>query len=80
MKQSEGVECFDKYATEYENWFEVNGVYYEEELQTLKDLIGNAQNGLEIGVGTGRFAVQPNIFVGIDPSRSMREIAYIRSI
>lgn len=75
MKQLQGIECFDKYATEYENWFEVNSTYYEEELQALKNLIGNTQNGLEIGMGTGRFSVQPNIFIGIEPSKSMREIA-----
>ncbi len=44
-------------------------------MQALKDLIGNTKDGLEIGVGTGRFAVRPNISIGIEPSRSMREIA-----
>lgn len=75
MKQYKGVECFDKYAAEYENWFEDNSVLYKEELQALKDLIGNVQNGLEIGMGSGRFSLQPNISMGVEPSKNMREIA-----
>ncbi|MFA5501420.1 MAG: class I SAM-dependent methyltransferase [Sulfurovaceae bacterium] len=80
QKQEKTIGCFDKYSKEYENWFEINDIYYNEELQIIKDIIGDTQNGLEIGMGTGRFAVQPNIVIGIEPSKNMREVALSKGL
>lgn len=69
------INCFDKHSQEYEDWFEIHNSLYKEELHIIKRLIGDAKNGLEIGVGTGRFFIAPNIAIGIEPSAPMREMA-----
>ena len=75
MQDKINISCFDNYSNEYETWFEKNCNFYEEELEIIKELIGDAQNGLEIGSGSGRFSVSPNIVLGIEPSKNMRDIA-----
>lgn len=43
-------------------------------------MLPTAGRGLEIGVGTGRFAEQLGIKIGVEPSRRMRRIAQSRGI
>lgn len=69
------TEPFEQYSTEYENWFEENRFAYQSELAALKELIPDHKKGIEIGVGSGRFAAPLGIKIGIDPSPKMREIA-----
>ena len=69
------IEAFEKYYLEYEKWFEKNTDLYEEELKTLKSLVKNAKNGVEIGIGTGKFAIPIGIEIGIEPSSKMAKIA-----
>jgi len=69
------TEPFEQYPTEYENWFEENRFAYQSELAALKEFIPDHKKGIEIGVGSGRFAVPLGIGIGIDPSSKMREIA-----
>jgi len=75
---------FDEYAFQYEDWFERNRFAYESELRAiLKALscqLSTISNGIEIGVGSGRFAVPLGIKIGVEPSRKMREIAQKRGI
>jgi len=44
------IEAFEKYHLKYKEWFEKNADLYEEELKTLKSLVKNAKNGVEIGI------------------------------
>lgn len=69
------IDCFNKYSMKYEEWFEKNDKIYKQELSIIKKLIGDTPNGLEIGCGSGRFFIKPNIVIGIEPSDNMREIA-----
>ena len=69
------IEAFEKYYLEYEQWFENNANLYKEEIKTLKSLIKDTKNGLEIGVGTGKFAIPIGIKIGVEPSKKMKEIA-----
>ena len=71
---------FDRYAQRYDEWFDKNRFIYESELQAIKELLPESENGLEVGVGSGRFAAPLNIKVGIDPSREMGKIAQKRGI
>jgi len=71
---------FEKYARDYDFWFEKNKYIYESEILAIKKVIQNKINSLEIGVGTGRFAVPLNIEIGIEPSDSMIKIAKNRGI
>ncbi len=67
-------------AEEYDEWFVENQSVYLAELKALKKVIPTAEKGLEIGVGTGRFALPFDVCVGIDPSREMLSIAEKRGI
>jgi ubiquinone/menaquinone biosynthesis C-methylase UbiE len=71
---------FDEYASQYEDWFERNKFAFESELQAIKEQLPKSNNGIEIGIGSGRFAVPLGIKIGIDPSRKMRKIAQKRGI
>jgi len=74
------VEPFNRYAARYEEWFEKHLFAYESELAGLRKLMPNAGKGLEIGVGTGRFAKPLGLIFGIEPSRSMSTYAQRRGI
>jgi ubiquinone/menaquinone biosynthesis C-methylase UbiE len=71
---------FEKHASQYEEWFEKNKFAYESELQAIKEQLPESKNGIEIGVGSGRFAAPLGIKLGLDPSKEMRELAQKRGI
>jgi len=71
---------FDEYASQYEDWFERNRIVYESELRTIRAQMPKSNNGIKIGVGSGRFAIPLGIKIGIEPSRKMRDIAQKRGI
>lgn len=71
---------FDVHTAEYENWFTKNRAAYESELEAVRRMLPVSGVGLEIGVGTGKFAAPLGITLGIDPSRAMREVARLRGI
>ena len=71
---------FEKHTTEYEEWFEKNRMVYEAELRAVQSLLPQDQSGMEIGVGSGRFAAPLGVRVGIEPSSRMRSLALRRGI
>lgn len=74
------IEPFEKYSEKYEDWFERNKFVYESEIQAIKELFPKVKKSIEIGVGSGKFAVPLGIKMGIDPSPRMRKIAQKRGI
>ena len=74
------MKIFDIYSKEYDQWYEENKFAYLSELETLKKVVPKKGKGLEIGVGTGRFAQPLGVAFGIDPSKKMLEIAKKRGI
>ena len=72
--------AFDENAKAYDDWFEAHQSFYESELEAIRSLIPVTGNGIEIGVGTGRFAQPLGIKTGIEPSPAMRAIARERDI
>lgn len=74
------IEPFEEYCVEYDRWFDENRFIYLSELEALRHFIRAGERGMEIGVGTGRFAAPLGIGVGIDPSRRMGEVASERGI
>jgi len=74
------IEPFEKYSEKYENWFERNKFAYKSEIQAIKELLPKTKKGIEIGVGSGRFAVPLGIKTGVDPSPRMREIAQQKGV
>ena len=74
------IEPFDKYLDEYEKWFIENKYVYESELKAVGHFIPNDKKGIEIGIGTGRFAVPFGIMEGIEPSSVMRNFASLKGL
>jgi len=74
------IEPFEKYSEKYEDWFERNEFVYKSEIQAIKELLPKVKKGIEIGVGSGRFAVPLGIKTGVDPSPRMREIAQQKGV
>jgi len=64
----------------YDAWFEKHPILFENELKAIKMALPSSSKGLEIGVGTGRFAKALGIGTGIDPSAPMAKIAMERGI
>jgi SAM-dependent methyltransferase len=71
---------FDAHPQRYDDWFEIHRDAYVSELLALRAFVPLAGRGLEIGVGTGRFAVPLGARVGVDPSDEMLARAKARGI
>jgi SAM-dependent methyltransferase len=74
------IEAFEQYPSEYDAWFERNPAAYGAELRAIRAALPASGSGLEIGVGTGRFAAPLGIRGGIDPSPAMAAIARARGV
>ncbi len=70
-------EVFDKFARDYDEWYERNRDLYLKELEIIDKPQGLS---LEIGVGSGRFASKLGIDVGIDISKRMLKMAKERCV
>ena len=75
-----GVSAFDSNVDRYEQWFTDHPLAYVSELRALRELLPAKAAGIEIGLGTGRFAAPLGITKGIEPSRSMAELARKKGI
>ena len=71
---------FDEHYRQYEAWFEKNRFVYLSELEAVRSALPPKGKGLEVGVGSGRFAGPLGITAGIDPSEKMVELARERGI
>jgi len=73
-------DVFDKYYKKYDAWYDRHKFAYLSEIGALKKVVPKKGEGLEIGVGTGRFASRLGIKYGADPSENMLIIAKKRGI
>lgn len=69
------VSVFDKNVRRYEQWFLDHPFAYVSELHAVRELLPKSGRGIEIGIGTGRFAAPLGIKLGIEPSPAMAELA-----
>lgn len=74
------VAPFEAHTERYERWFAHHRPAYQSELRALGELLPCPGLGLEIGVGTARFAGPLGIGIGIDPSLRMLRHALQRGI
>jgi ubiquinone/menaquinone biosynthesis C-methylase UbiE len=74
------ISPFEKHFDRYEEWFIENEYAYQSELDAVKLLMPKFEKGLEVGIGTGRFAVPLGIKNGVEPSYQMRKIAIERGL
>ncbi len=73
------AEIFDRNWERYDDWFEKHRNIYSSELCALKKAVLKGF-GLEVGVGSGRFAYPLKVKIGIDPSKNMLRIARKRGV
>ncbi len=66
------IEPFEKYSEMYDEWFNRNSDLYDAELEAIRQLIPPpGAEGMEVGVGSGKFAAPLGIKIGIEPSDKM---------
>lgn len=71
---------FENHVDRYDRWFEDHRAAYLSELRALRGVLPAFQRGVEIGVGTGRFAAPLGIHYGVEPARAMRPVARRRGV
>ena len=74
------IEPFEQNVERYEAWFDRYPLAYASELRAIRELFPETGEGLEVGVGTGRFAAPLGVGVGVEPSRAMGKLAIERRI
>jgi ubiquinone/menaquinone biosynthesis C-methylase UbiE len=71
---------FDEHLEQYEGWFSANKLAYESEVLALQQMIPPGTDSVEIGVGSGLFAIPLGITIGVEPSVAMRHRAQERGM
>jgi hypothetical protein len=71
---------FVAHHEQYDRWFDEHVPAYVSELLGLRPFVPPQGRGLEIGVGTGRFAAPLGVAVGIDPAVPMLAYAARRGV
>lgn len=75
------TEAFEKYSDAYDEWFKQNSDLYGAELEAIRQLLPPpGAEGMEIGVGTGKFAAPLGITIGVEPSEKMAIKARMQGI
>lgn len=66
------TEPFEKFSDRYDEWFERNCDAYHAELEAIRQVMPPfPARGLEVGIGSGKFAVPLGIKIGVEPSEKM---------
>lgn len=74
------IAAFESHHARYEAWFGRHEAAYISELLALRPFLPWEGRGIEIGVGSGRFAAPLGVQVGVDPSPAMLVHAAARGI
>ncbi len=74
------MSVFDAYSEKYDTWYDAHQAAFLSEVAAARKFMPKNKYGLEIGVGTGRFAAALGISVGIDPSPVMLKQAEKRGV
>lgn len=74
------IRPFEENVGRYEAWFERFRPAYESELGAIRDLLPEGGEGLEVGVGTARFAGPLGVRSGVEPSPAMARLAIERGV
>jgi ubiquinone/menaquinone biosynthesis C-methylase UbiE len=73
------VNHYEKTWRQFDRWYDTHQALYQTEIKALEKVMPSGL-GLEIGVGTGRFASALSIRYGLDPSFNMLKLAKQRNI
>jgi SAM-dependent methyltransferase len=74
------IQPFEQNIERYEEWFDRYRLAYSSELEAVRALLPETGDGLEVGVGTGRFAGPLGVRVGVEPSPAMARLAIERGV
>lgn len=75
----EKIRIYDKTWKEYDEWYDSHQALYQSQIKVLKKIVPSGL-GIEIGVGTGRFASLLSVQFGLDPSLNMLKLAKQRNV
>jgi len=74
-------DVFEKYADDYDQWFDEHPEEYLAELARIRQVLPAPDSrAIEVGVGSGRFAVPLGVWIGVEPSRALCRMAHQRGI
>jgi len=74
-------DVFERFAEEYDRWFEEHRAEYHAELARVRRLLPRPDSrAVEVGVGSGRFAAPLGITLGLEPSPALARMARGRGI
>ena len=73
---SKPTDPFDQLAERYDSWFDRHASVFQSEIEALKKVIPKAGDGLEVGVGSGRFSAALGIRIGVEPSVNLLIMFY----
>lgn len=79
MGKLSAKEYFEENYRDYDAWYRAHPKEYSDQVDFLRNIIP-AGRGVEIGVGTGRFASMLGIEYGVDRVRSMVDEASARGV
>jgi ubiquinone/menaquinone biosynthesis C-methylase UbiE len=71
---------FDEQYQKYDAWYDEHRFAFLSEVEAVRMVLPGKGKGLEIGVGTGRFASSLGTEYGIDPSQAMLKFARQRGV
>ena len=75
------IEPFEKHSDAYDEWFKKNSDLYDAELEAIRLLIPPpGAEGVEVGVGSGKFAAPLGMKFGVEPSKKMAIKARMQGI
>lgn len=74
------IEPFENHPEQYEDWFSRNKHVYKSEIDAIRELMPVFDKGIEIGIGSGRFALPLGIGLGLEPSARMGGMAKKRGL
>ena len=84
IEEDDKIRVFHEHADRYDSWFvsDKGKILFQNELKAVKKVIRGIAIGdsVELGVGTGEFAVNLNIGLGIDPAWNALKYAKRRGI
>jgi len=75
------MNIFETEAERYDRWFENHLDIYKSEVAAIRNALSMPHGRcMEIGIGTGRFAIPFGIVDGVEPAAAMRSVAKSRGI
>ncbi len=71
---------FNEFAVDYDKWYDAHSEIYQAECKAIERHLPPEKKGLEVGVGTGRFASKLKAKFGIDIAFNPLKIASSRGV